>query len=34
MDNYDEFAKRTDEYRTAILNVDDNICAIVDGYLK
>ena len=34
MDNYDEFAKRTDEYRTAILNVDDNICNIVDGYLK
>ena len=34
MDNYDEFAKRTDEYRTAILNVGDNICDIVDGYLK
>ena len=34
MDNYDEYAKRTDEYRTAILNVGDNICDIVDGYLK
>ncbi len=34
MDNYDEFAKRTDEYRTAILNVDETICDIVDNALK
>ena len=34
MDNYEEYAKRTDEYRTSILNVGDNICDIVDGYLK
>ena len=34
MDNYDEFAKRTDEYRTAILNVDETICDIVDRSLE
>ena len=34
MDNYDEFAKRTDEYRTAILNVDETICDIVDKSLE
>ncbi|AMK16246.1 glycosyltransferase [Methanobrevibacter olleyae] len=34
MDNYDEFAKRTNEYRTAILNVGEMICDIVDKSLE